>query len=43
MGWGVSSSCTTSVGQMVDPVEHSEPTAASGLGPTVSVVVEKVK
>lgn len=28
---------------VVDPVEHSEPTAASGLGPTVSVVVEKVK
>ena len=42
LGWGVSTSSTASVEQVVaadlDPVEHSEPTAPSGLEQTVSVV-----
>ena len=44
MGWGVSTSSTASAEQVVaadlDPVEHSESTAASGLKRTASVVVD---
>lgn len=44
LGWGVSTSSTASAEQVVaadlDPVEHSESTAASGLKWTASVVVD---